>query len=185
MIRVMLVSLALSVPAVAQQDAIEVSPLEELEQRALPGGGLDDGFGGELRLRDEEFQTFDQGTATDQAEAGRLRVLDKATGRVEELDIAVGDAVVAGRLELSLHECRYPVENPASDAFARLTIRDPAQSEPLFSGWMLASSPALMALDHHRYDVWVTGCGLPSEETRPASPEVAAGLRSPRPKSRP
>ena len=32
---------------------------------------------------------------------------------------------------------------------------------PLFSGWMLASSPALSALDHPRYDVWVLSCVLP------------------------
>ena len=30
--------------------------------------------------------------------------------------------------------------------------------ERLFDGWMIASSPALNALDHPRYDVWVIGC---------------------------
>ena len=29
----------------------------------------------------------------------------------------------------------------------------------LFSGWMLASSPALNALEHPVYDVWVLDCG--------------------------
>ena len=28
----------------------------------------------------------------------------------------------------------------------------------LFDGWMIASSPALSALDHPRYDVWVLRC---------------------------
>ncbi|MEM8579848.1 MAG: DUF2155 domain-containing protein, partial [Pseudomonadota bacterium] len=65
------------------------------------------------------------------------------------------------------------------------TISDPRYSQTLFEGWMLASSPALMALDHPRYDVWVTACDLPEEETRTASPEVAAGELSPRPKARP
>ncbi|MDJ0994538.1 MAG: DUF2155 domain-containing protein [Dinoroseobacter sp.] len=185
MIRTLALSIALAAPAVAQQDTVEISPLEELEQRAQPGGSLGAGFGGALRLRDEDFQTLEQGTITAQADAGILRVLDKTTGRVEELELAVGDMSVSGRLELALHECRYPEENPASDAFARVTIRDPRMDEILFQGWMLASSPALMALDHPRYDVWVTGCGLPQEETQTASPEVAAGERSPRPKARP
>ncbi|WP_425093220.1 DUF2155 domain-containing protein [Tropicimonas sp. S265A] len=184
MIRALGLTLALAVPAVAQQDGIVVSPLEKLEQRASPGGA-DDGFGGELRLRDEEFQTFEQGVTTEKSDAGTVRVLDKTTGRVSEMRIAVGDKAVAGRLEIALHECRYPVENPAADAFARLSIVDPRVSTALFQGWMLASSPALMALDHPRYDVWVTGCGLAEQETRQASPAVAAGLESPRPKARP
>lgn len=185
MIRFFALSVVLALPAVAQQDAIVISPLEELEQRAITGGSLGEGFGGALQLRDEDFQTFDRGQRTAAADAGLLRVLDKTTGRVEDFQIATGATVTAGRLELALHECRYPAENPASDAFARVTISDPRLSNALFEGWMLASSPALMALDHPRYDVWVTGCDLPQEETQQATPEVAAGLSSPRPKARP
>ena len=32
-----------------------------------------------------------------------------------------------------------------------------------FRGWMIASSPALMALDHARYDIWLIRC-KPLEE---------------------
>ena len=32
--------------------------------------------------------------------------------------------------------------------------------EPLFSGWMFASSPALNALEHPVYDVWVIDCKM-------------------------
>jgi len=145
----------------------------------------DDGFGGELRLKDEEFQTFEQGTTTARAQMGRLRILDKTTGRASDVELEVGQTTRTGRLELRLKECRYPVENPAADAFAWLEVTDPRIAAPLFAGWMMASSPALMALDHPRYDVWVTSCGVPSEGTQQASEEVAAGLRSPRPKPRP
>ena len=37
-------------------------------------------------------------------------------------------------------------------------IRDVRETAPRFSGWMFASSPALSALDHPRYDVWVVSC---------------------------
>jgi hypothetical protein len=43
-------------------------------------------------------------------------------------------------------------------------------TDPVFSGWMVASSPALSALDHPRYDVWVLNCIYPQSE---APPEVA------------
>ncbi|MGB0439332.1 MAG: DUF2155 domain-containing protein [Paracoccaceae bacterium] len=29
---------------------------------------------------------------------------------------------------------------------------------PVFEGWIIASSPALNAMDHARYDVWVLRC---------------------------
>ncbi|MBO9455965.1 DUF2155 domain-containing protein [Paracoccus sp. R12_1] len=98
--------------------------------------------------------------AQDVARAGGalLRVLDKVSGRTADLELQVGDAVRHGRLEVRLGECRYPASDPSSDAFAQLTIADLSQNVTLFSGWMIASSPALSALDDARYDVWVISC---------------------------
>ena len=45
-----------------------------------------------------------------------------------------------------------------AEAYAYLVIRDMARGRDMFSGWMLASSPALNALEHPRYDVWVVRC---------------------------
>lgn len=87
-----------------------------------------------------------------------LKGLDKLAGTVEDLTLAVGDTVAVGWLQVTLGECRYPVDNPAGDAYAWLVIREEAGSAPIFEGWMIASSPALNALDHARYDVWVTNC---------------------------
>jgi hypothetical protein len=63
-----------------------------------------------------------------------------------------------GRLEITLSDCRFPSEDPASDAFAHVDIVDTLSQSLAFSGWMIASSPALNALDHARYDVWVMRC---------------------------
>ena len=41
---------------------------------------------------------------------------------------------------------------------ALLKIEDPVLEAPAFHGWMIASSPALSALEHSRYDVWVIRC---------------------------
>ena len=86
-----------------------------------------------------------------------LRVLDKLTGDVRDVELANGTGAPIGRLQLELGECRYPEGNPSGDAYAFVTVRDEA-SAPVFSGWMIASSPALNALDHPRYDVWVIRC---------------------------
>jgi hypothetical protein len=87
-----------------------------------------------------------------------LRGLDKVSGEVTDLDMSVGETVRLGRLDVTLGDCRYPVDDPSGDAFAFLTIEVEGLSEPAFEGWMIASSPALSALDHPRYDVWVMRC---------------------------
>lgn len=87
-----------------------------------------------------------------------LRGLDKISGQTTDLMVGVGQAVQFGRLQVRLGECRYPAGNPSSDAFAQLTIDDQPGNRTVFSGWMIASSPALSALDDARYDVWVISC---------------------------
>lgn len=95
---------------------------------------------------------------TARADGALLRGLDKVSGRTTDLNLRVGEALTYGRLEVRLGECRYPAGNPSSDAYAQLTINDLSQNVTLFSGWMIASSPALSALDDARYDVWVISC---------------------------
>ena len=90
----------------------------------------------------------------------QLRALDTITGLVEDIELAVGDTVVYERLMISVKSCRYPRANTNSDAFAYLVISDVRETLPAFEGWMIASSPALSALEHPRYDVWVLRCKL-------------------------
>ncbi len=87
-----------------------------------------------------------------------LRGLDKVSGETTDLAVVVGDSVSFGRMEISLVACRYPVDDPSSEAYAFLEITSEVNGERLFYGWMIATSPALNALDHARYDVWVIGC---------------------------
>ncbi|WP_101065329.1 DUF2155 domain-containing protein [Roseovarius salinarum] len=87
-----------------------------------------------------------------------VRALDKVTGKLEDLEIAAGGAAEFGRISVSVRECRYPQDDPAGDAYAFLDITTESSPGAAFSGWMIASSPALNALDHPRYDVWVLRC---------------------------
>ena len=87
-----------------------------------------------------------------------LRALDKISGAVVDFDLTPGQTKQLGRIQVTLGECRYPTGNPASDASAYLIIRNAGDEVDAFSGWMIASSPALNGLDHARYDVWVLRC---------------------------
>lgn len=99
--------------------------------------------------------------AQEEAEQGSmaiLRGLDKVNGQSTDVEVQVGGSAEVFGLLVTLAQCRYPVDNPTGDAFAYLIIRDPNNGAQFFEGWMIASSPALNALDHSRYDVWVIRC---------------------------
>jgi len=85
-----------------------------------------------------------------------------------------------GPLRILMSDCRYPKGNPNGDAYVGLTITDSNSSSAVFQGWMVASSPALNAMDHPRYDVWAINCKLDNR-----TPAVVAGESSPRPLMRP
>lgn len=116
----------------------------------------------------EEAPTGPEFTASDGAS---LRFLDKLTSDTGDVSLGLGQSAKFGRLIVQLDQCRYPTANPASDAQAHLTIVDDTTGAVSFSGWMLASAPALSALDHPRYDVWVLTCALPEAATEEATSE--------------
>lgn len=95
-----------------------------------------------------------------QAQGAYLRGLDKVAGAPSDMALSVGGTVEFGSLSVTLKDCRYPADDPASNAIAYLDITDTAIGKPVFSGWMIAQNPALSALDHQRYDVWVLRCRI-------------------------
>ncbi|QGX98494.1 DUF2155 domain-containing protein [Roseovarius faecimaris] len=105
-----------------------------------------------------------QAAAAQQVATGtgaKLRWLDKVDGQVTDMDIDNNGIYEIGRLKVHLRECRFPAGNPTGDAYAFVTIAEEGASGPVFEGWMIASSPALNALEHPRYDVWVMRCKTP------------------------
>ncbi len=101
-----------------------------------------------------------------------LRALDKVTATTQDYTVAVGDMLRYGSLEISVKHCekRPPEETPETFVFMQILDArsngsgEEAEQAKLFSGWMFASSPALSALDHPVYDIWVLGCVVPVVE---------------------
>ncbi|NNU80667.1 DUF2155 domain-containing protein [Halovulum dunhuangense] len=130
-------------------------PLEEPVEEGL---GLEAEIEGLLGSDPADTFTEEQAARFGVAGAARLRGLDTLTNEVSDFTIAVGETLRFERLIVSLEACRFPAESPEADAYAFLRIRDERDDTDRFTGWMLASSPALSALDHPRYDVWVLSC---------------------------
>ncbi len=103
--------------------------------------------------------------ATELKTGARLRQLDKMTGQTETFDIAIGENRQIARLQIQLDACRAPDDNSTSGTMAFLKVWDTKPGDdpaPEFTGWMFADSPALSALDHPRYDLWVINCNRAS-----------------------
>lgn len=90
-----------------------------------------------------------------------LQGLDKQTARVFIIDAPIGQPIEFGALKIIVRHCEKTPLEDRQDSMAFLTISEEKPthaSQDIFSGWMFASSPALSALDHPIYDVWVKGC---------------------------
>ncbi len=115
----------------------------------------------------------------------KLQGLDKSVGRTVTFEAKVGSTIQYGPLFIKIHACRKapPIETPESAAFLQIWEVPPGQdkSEWVFSGWMFASSPALSAMDHPVYDVWVLDClgrEEPNEEAKAAETNEQADQTS-------
>lgn len=102
------------------------------------------------------------------AKTVRLNGLDKITGRILSFEAPVDKPTQFGALQITARTChkRPPEETPETSAYleisdfgaAAASASGKAQGQHIFSGWMFASSPALSALEHPIYDVWVMDC---------------------------
>jgi len=87
--------------------------------------------------------------------------LDKITGRITRFDVYIDETVLFGALEITPRACynRPPTETQRVSAFLEVDQRSlTGVSKRIFTGWMFADSPALNAVDHAIYDVWLIEC---------------------------
>ena len=105
-----------------------------------------------------------------------LQALDKVTARVSTFEAPVGDSVRFGTLDIITRACdkRPPEETPESAAFLDISEIKPGEpTEGVYRGWMFASSPALAAMEHPVYDVWVVDCNRPFKTHSSSSAETS------------
>ena len=95
------------------------------------------------------------------ANTARMQAMDKITGRVSEIDVPVGGITNFGTFSILVRKCvtKSPEETPENTAFVDIVDNyqtpDPVN---IFKGWMFSSSPALNAVEHPIYDVWLLKC---------------------------
>jgi hypothetical protein len=119
--------------------------------------------------------------------------LDKITGRIINFDVAIGETVQFGALQVTPRICytRPPTETPNTDAFVEVDeVTLQGEVKRIFTGWVFAASPGLHAVEHPIYDVWLTDCKSPvvaaaapieppAEAQPPPRPSAPASQRRP------
>ena len=86
-----------------------------------------------------------------------LQALDKTTGRTSFLTVTGGEPYTYGDLIVKVDKCMKhpPEETPENSAFINVSEKE---GDEIFNGWMFSSNPALSAMDHPVYDIWVVEC---------------------------
>ena len=91
--------------------------------------------------------------------------LDKITGATITFEIGIGQEKQFGGLLVKPDICftREITEEPQTASFVEvIEVQLDNSRKKIFSGWMFAESPALNAVEHPVYDVWLVGCRDPN-----------------------
>ena len=108
--------------------------------------------------------------------------LDKVTARISKMTIPLNRTVAFGSLKVTARACysRPLTEEPKTTSFVEVDdLKLDGTVERIFSGWMLAQSPGLHAVEHPVYDVWLTDCQKPNGAPVPvaeAVPDASAAV---------
>jgi hypothetical protein len=113
--------------------------------------------------------------------------LDKITGRIINFEVALGETVQFGALQVVPRVCytRPPTEAAATDSFVEVSeVTLQGEVRRIFAGWMFAASPGLNAVEHPIYDVWLTDCKQPLVKVaEDPGPGVNVGAEQQRPQA--
>lgn len=102
----------------------------------------------------------------------RFSGLDKITGRITTFDVYIDETVQFGALQITPRACytRPPTETQRTSVFVEVDqVSLKGTIDRVFTGWMFADSPALNAIDHAVYDIWLLDCKQNSDVPPPTA----------------
>ncbi len=115
----------------------------------------------------------------------QMQAMDKITGRVSIIEVPVNGAVSFGSFSIVVRSCKSKTEEEVPENFAFVDVTDKSfdkEEYNIFKGWMLSSSPAVNAVEHPIYDVWLLKCfnGEPKKELLLSEEQLTARDNLPR-----
>lgn len=86
-----------------------------------------------------------------------VRIMNKAAGKVQQVNLAVGRAATFEKLNITVRSCKQTDPFQAEDYFAFLEISKSGEGQ-IFGGWMSRNEPGDNPLQNADYDVWLVKC---------------------------
>lgn len=114
-------------------------------------------------------QAFSSHAAEMDMNMAQMQAMDKITGRVNLIEVPVNGEVKFGTFSVVVRSCKTRSEEEIPENFAFVDVTDKSFDKEefnIFKGWMFSSSPAVHAVEHPIYDVWLIKCfnGNPQPE---------------------
>ena len=107
-----------------------------------------------------------------------MRSVDKVTGRTDTFEIENNKPYQLGNLRITTQRClkKPPEEPPENLAFILVEEENDQTFSVIFNGWMFSSNPAISAMEHPVYDIWVLECIEPNAEKEKTLPPTEESL---------
>ena len=110
----------------------------------------------------------------------RLQAMDKITGKVSELIVPVNGLANFGSFSILVRKCvTKPVDEVPEDTAFIDVVDNYNSADPIniFKGWMFSSTPALNAVEHPIYDIWLLQCFNQKNDNKKILTEEQLALR--------
>ena len=134
---------------------IEIAPLISLDQLEPT---YDQEEKVDLKINENKIPSLDTQDEIDREILVTLKILNKITANVEQIDIKLKEKYEYDYLEIYAIDCYLSDKYEKTEKAVYLNIYNREINEKIFNGWMLKTLPSISSLEHPIYDIWIEDC---------------------------
>ena len=134
---------------------IEIAPLISLDQLEPT---YDQEEKVDLIINENKIPSLDTQDEIDREILVTLKILNKITANVEQIEIKLKENYEYDYLEIYAIDCYLSDKYEKTEKAVYLNIYNREINEKIFNGWMLKTLPSISSLEHPIYDIWIEDC---------------------------
>ena len=134
---------------------IEIAPLISLDQLEPT---YDQEEKEDLNINENKIPSLDTQGEIDREMLVTLKILNKITANVEQIEIKLKENYEYDYLEIYAIDCYQSDKYEKTEKAVYLNIYNREIDEKIFNGWMLKTLPSISSLEHPIYDIWIEDC---------------------------
>ena len=134
---------------------IEIVPLISLDQLEPT---YDQEEKDNFNTSESKVPSLDKKEEIDRETLVTLKILNKITANVEQIEIKLKENFEYDYLEIYAIDCYLSKKYEKTEKAVYLNIYNKEIKEKIFNGWMLKTLPSISSLEHPIYDIWIEDC---------------------------